>query len=129
MSKRMILIFASILVGVLAVLLLVVVTAGPDADVVATMNGDVQDVEAVVTATGGYPTIEVAEGTPVRINFKVNSQSDLTGCNSKVVIPAYGIEKELRVGDNFVEFTPTSAGTIDYACWMGMIESEINVTR
>ncbi len=130
MNKRIMLIVAGALISVLVILVsAAALTRGTDADAVAIMNGDVQEVEAVVTAQGGYPTIEVTKGIPVRINFKVNLANDLTGCNSKIVIPEYGIEKELQVGDNIVEFTPTDSGTIDYACWMGMIESEINVTR
>lgn len=55
-------------------------------------------------------------------------KSSLNGCNNSIIIPAYGIEKPLAVGDNIIEFTPTESGTIPFSCWMGMIRSSITVT-
>lgn len=44
-----------------------------------------------------------------------------------VIIPQYGIEKELQEGDNIIEFTPKEAGNVPFSCWMGMIRSEIKI--
>ena len=44
-----------------------------------------------------------------------------------LIIPAYGKQQKLELGDNIIEFTPTQAGTITYTCWMGMISSTITV--
>ncbi len=85
----------------------------------------VQNVEINLTARG-YAPITVKKGVPVRWNIKA-AKGTLTGCNNAIQIPTLGIEKELAVGDNIIEFTPTETGTIPYFCWMGMIESEITV--
>ena len=41
----------------------------------------------------------------------------LTGCNNKIELKEFNIEKELVVGDNIIEFTPTKEGTYTYTCW------------
>ena len=51
----------------------------------------------------------------------------LTGCNSKLELKGFNIEKELVVGDNIIEFTPTKEGTYTYTCWMNMIKNNIKV--
>ena len=52
---------------------------------------------------------------------------DINGCNNRIIVPEYNIEKKLEPGDNIIEFTPTESGTIPFSCWMGMIRSEIYV--
>ena len=51
----------------------------------------------------------------------------LTGCNNKIKLKEFNIEKELVVGDNIIEFTPTKEGTYNYTCWMNMIKNNITV--
>ncbi|MDR1967027.1 MAG: sulfite exporter TauE/SafE family protein [Synergistaceae bacterium] len=74
----------------------------------------------------GYPSITVKVGSPVKWNLRA-AQGTINGCNNALVIPAFGIEKRLSVGDNVIEFTPTKAGTYRYSCWMGMIRGRITV--
>ncbi len=84
----------------------------------------------VVTTTlesGSYEPITVQAGIPVRWVIKAE-KSSINGCNNKIIIPAYGIEKALAVGETIIEFTPTESGTIPFSCWMGMIRSSITVT-
>ena len=77
-------------------------------------------------SSGGYESITVKAGIPVRWNLKVPDGA-LTGCNSAIVIPEYGIEKTLQTGDNIIEFTPVEEGTVQFSCWMGMIRAEIKI--
>ena len=51
----------------------------------------------------------------------------LTGCNNKIELKEFNIEKELVVGDNIIEFTPTKEGTYTYTCWRNMIKNNITV--
>lgn len=44
-------------------------------------------------------------------------------------MPALGIRKRLKTGDNILEFTPSSTGTIAFPYWMSMIRSTITVTQ
>jgi sulfite exporter TauE/SafE/copper chaperone CopZ len=92
---------------------------------IAKINGDVQEVEMSIT-NGDYYPIYVQKGIPVKWNIKAK-ESELTGCNNSMTIPEYNISKDLSVGDNYLEFTPTKSGKIVYTCWMGMITSNINV--
>ena len=73
-----------------------------------------------------YDSITVKAGIPVRWNLKV-PEGILTGCNNAIIIPQYGIEKELQEGDNIIEFMPKETGNVPFSCWMGMIRSEIKI--
>lgn len=73
-----------------------------------------------------YEPIQVQSGIPVKWNIVAESSS-INGCNNVLVIPEYGIEKQLQPGDNIIEFTPEEEGTIPFSCWMGMIRSQIIV--
>jgi sulfite exporter TauE/SafE len=76
--------------------------------------------------SGGYEPIQVVSGVPVEWTVIADANS-LSGCNYKMIIPEYGIEKELQPGENIIEFTPDKTGVVPYSCWMGMIKSSITV--
>ena len=91
----------------------------------ATVDNGIQNIETKLSGRG-YPAITVTKGVPVRWNMKAEA-ADINGCNGTLVIPQFNIEKKLVPGDNIIEFTPTTTGSIPYSCWMGMIRSNINV--
>ncbi len=88
----------------------------------ATLIDGVQTLILEVT-TKGYPEFVIQKDIPTKINFHVTKEN-LTGCNNVIRIPEFMIEKQLEVGDNWIEFTPTKSGTFPYSCWMGMITSK-----
>jgi len=92
---------------------------------VATFANGVQTVTTNLSSSR-YEPITVQAGIPVKWTIKA-APGTVNGCNGKMVIPEYNIEKQLKVGDNVIEFTPAKAGTIPYSCWMGMIRSQITV--
>lgn len=73
-----------------------------------------------------YEPITVKAGVPVEWTIVV-PDGKLTGCNSQIIIPEYGLQIPLQEGENVVEFTPMEEGTFPFTCWMGMIRSQINV--
>lgn len=87
----------------------------------------VQEVRSTLT-WGSYPEITVQAGVPVRWIIEASAEN-ITGCNSVMVIPSYGIQHSFVPGENIIEFTPTQTGTISYSCWMGMIYGRINVVE
>ncbi|MBU4440633.1 MAG: hypothetical protein L6276_02125 [Acetobacterium sp.] len=91
----------------------------------ATVRDGVQTV-ATTLDQGIYKPIVVQAGIPVKWTITAKD-GDLSSCNNKMVIRSYGVEKQLAVGENVVEFTPTKSGTIVYSCWMGMVGSTITV--
>ncbi|HYE12427.1 MAG TPA: sulfite exporter TauE/SafE family protein [Patescibacteria group bacterium] len=92
---------------------------------IAKIDGNVQTV-SIDVGSNSYQPIIVQKGIPVK--FIINAEQDnLNGCNNPVVIPQFGIEKELIAGENVIEFLPEETGTIPYSCWMGMIRSNIKV--
>jgi hypothetical protein len=83
----------------------------------------------IVTTTlspGAYEPIRVQAGIPVQWNIQAEAGA-INGCNNKIIIPEYGIEKKLEPGDNIIEFTPEESGIVPFSCWMGMIRSQISV--
>ncbi len=91
----------------------------------AELAGGVQTVTTTLDS-GRYEPLVVQKGIPVRWNLQADS-SDINGCNNRIVIPEYNLEKQLQPGDNIIEFTPDKSGVVRYSCWMGMIRSQITV--
>ena len=56
-------------------------------------------------------------GVPVRMEVDM---STVYGCMRDVRIPAFGVSKYVKEGDNVIEFTPNKAGTFNIACSMNM---------
>lgn len=76
---------------------------------------------------GQYPDISVQTGIPVKWVIDA-PEGSINGCNYKIFIRDYDIEYTFHTGENVIEFTPTKAGTVQYSCWMGMIQGNIYVT-
>lgn len=73
-----------------------------------------------------YEDIIVLKDIPVKMIIHADKKY-LTGCNNKIIINAFQIEKELKIGDNIIEFIPTNTGDYTYTCWMNMIKNNIKV--
>ncbi|MEL7656073.1 MAG: sulfite exporter TauE/SafE family protein [Bacillota bacterium] len=107
-------------------------TAGSEKQIGSSSNGaaaEIVDGVQIVTTkltSGGYEPIVVQAGIPVQWNMQAEA-GDINGCNNRIVIPEYNIEKSLEPGDNIIEFIPEKSGVIPYSCWMGMIRSQISV--
>jgi hypothetical protein len=88
----------------------------------------IEGVQVVTTnlEPGSYEPIVVQAGIPVQWIIQAEA-GDINGCNNRIVIPEYGLEKPLVPGDNMIEFTPDKSGVVAYSCWMGMIRSQIAV--
>lgn len=89
------------------------------------LTDDYQTVEFDLTYSS-YKDIIVQKGKKVRMIINVSNNS-LTGCNNAIRINAFGINVDLHVGVNVIEFTPNKTGTFTYTCWMGMIKNNIVV--
>jgi sulfite exporter TauE/SafE/copper chaperone CopZ len=101
-------------------------TAVPGGAIAANPGPD--GIQDITTPLGrrGYPTLTVKAGAPVRWDLYAE-KGTLNGCNNAIVIPEFGIEKRLQVGENIIEFTPLKEGKYRYSCWMGMIRGTIIV--
>ncbi|MCB9359004.1 hypothetical protein H6503_03685 [Candidatus Woesearchaeota archaeon] len=63
-----------------------------------------------------YPS-QLVKDVPVRMTVDLDS---VYGCMRDIRIPAFGVAKYVKEGDNIIEFTPTQAGTLNIACSMNM---------
>ncbi|MFZ5967092.1 MAG: sulfite exporter TauE/SafE family protein [Bacillota bacterium] len=87
------------------------------------MENGKQVINLTIGARNYTPDAAVVQaGVPVKINLDVQS---INGCNNPIMIPAYGIEKDLTSSDTTIEFTPTKTGPITITCWMGMITTQL----
>ena len=73
-----------------------------------------------------YKDIILQKDVLARLIIHVDKEY-LTGCNNEIIIKDFGIEQELSIGDNVIEFMPNKEGTFIYTCWMNMIKNNINV--
>lgn len=83
--------------------------------------------DVTIAVEGGYDpaTVHVRRGTPVRLTF---DRREASGCSEEVVIPDFGIRRFLPAHEKTaVEFTPTTAGTVEFTCGMGMLRGRIVV--
>lgn len=104
-------------------------SAGNSSKVEALVEPTIKDGIQIVTtslSSGRYEPITVKAGIPVKWTINA-AKGTINGCNNRLIIPAYNLEKKLEVGENVIEFTPDKTGTIPYSCWMGMIRSQITV--
>ena len=87
--------------------------------------GSYQYIYMNVTAGGWQPdTFTLKKGIPVR--WVVDGQQ-ITGCNSEIIVPKYNLDFKIRKGTQTIEFTPTETGTVQWSCWMGMIQGKFIV--
>ena len=91
---------------------------------IATIEDGIQTAKITADYSGYSPTpLYIQKNIPTKL---IIEGKQLTGCNNTIVIPSLNIEKELKEGENIIEFTPGNTD-IDYSCWMGMISGNIKV--
>jgi len=97
----------------------------PAAAASQTAGNDIQYIKSTMTS-GGYPSITVKAGSPVEWTIHANKGS-INGCNNVMELTDFGLEVQLKEGDNLIRFTPDKIGKIQYSCWMGMTYGLITV--
>jgi len=94
------------------------------------INGNVneyQNVHMELSNRGYEPNVlYVKAEIPVRWIIDVKQMS---GCMDAIIMPDYGIEKDLEYGENIIEFTPREIGEIKFSCWMQMVWGKFVVTK
>jgi RND family efflux transporter MFP subunit len=85
-----------------------------------------QTAKIAVTKDGFEPsTVTLRAGTPARLTFV--RTTDQT-CATEVAVPSLKITRPLPLNTPVdVEFTPAKAGTVDFACGMGMFKGAVVV--
>ncbi|MDD3452799.1 MAG: sulfite exporter TauE/SafE family protein [Bacilli bacterium] len=89
------------------------------------IKDEYQQIEFDLSYTG-YKDIVVQKGIEVKMIINA-SRRMLTGCNNNINIDEFKLNKNLKIGDNVITFTPKKTGTFTYTCWMGMLKSKIIV--
>ena len=86
---------------------------------IPTMNNGYQEIRMEVNRYGWEPDkFILKKGVPVKW---IIDGKEITGCNNAIQVPKYGLEFDIKKGEQVIEFTPTESGTIRWSCWMGMI--------
>lgn len=87
--------------------------------------GSEQVVKMDVLSSGYSPSaFTIKKGMPVR--WEINAV-DISGCTNAIVSRQLGISKRLQPGLNVITFTPSQAGTVSFACAMGMVRGTFTV--
>jgi len=87
------------------------------------------DATKITVSANGYEpsSIPVKKGQPVKLAFY---RADSNNCGGEVVFSKQNIKKKLTVGETvLVEFTPTDAGEIGFACGMDMMRGKLVVSE
>jgi plastocyanin domain-containing protein len=80
-------------------------------------SGEVQKIVLSYKNYNYFPnTITVKVDQPVRIYL----DGSIKGCYRSFTIKDFGIAKNLKTPEDYVEFTPNKKGTYKFACSMGM---------
>ncbi len=88
---------------------------------------DAQIIEMEANRLGYRPSrFTLIKGVPVK--WVINA-TEITSCNNRIVVPALGLEVDLRPGVQTIRFTPTQSGVMPWSCWMGMIRGEFDVVE
>lgn len=84
-----------------------------------------QEIEIVVDR-GYHPQHpQVVAGAPVRLTFH---RRESGGCSREVVVPAFGIRKELPQGVPVtIRLPPLAAGRLEFSCGMDMMRGALVV--
>ena len=91
------------------------------------VEGEYQTVKMDLTYRGYVPNVlYVKKGVPVKWIINVKQMS---GCTSQILVEEFGIRKNLKQGENIIEFIPTEAGEIPFSCGMKMVWGKFIVTE
>lgn len=90
-----------------------------------TTSGEVQEVRMTQNSYGYSPNQFVVEKGK-RVKWIITSTNNFS-CASSLVMPSYGISRDLQKGENIIEFTPTKTGEISFSCSMGMYRGKFIV--
>ena len=84
-----------------------------------------QEIRMEVDRYGWNPdTFVLQKDVPVK--WIIDGQ-ELNGCNNAIQVPEYGLEFDIKPGEQIIEFTPTKSGDVRWSCWMGMIPGQFIV--
>ena len=75
-----------------------------------------------------YPSIIVQRDIPVEFTLSAAPDS-IDECNEWILLPDYGIERRLALGDNVLRFTPEEAGVFQIVCGLGRMKSSVTVVE
>ncbi len=90
-------------------------------------EGDTQIIRMTQDSRGYTPnSFTIVKGVPVK--WIVNS-TDVNTCASSIVSSQIGVRMNLHPGENIIEFTPKTTGTINFSCMMGMYRGSFTVVN
>jgi plastocyanin domain-containing protein len=113
-------------IGILLAAFLVAGCAGQKKADTGAESGASEPIALSVTTNGFEPNqVRVKAGQPVTL--AVTRKTDQT-CATELVLKEYGINQKLPLNETVtIQFTPTQAGQLTYACGMNMFKGTIVV--
>ncbi len=74
----------------------------------------------------GYSPTQFVVKKDIPVKWVIDSE-ELNSCAASIAVPALGISKPLKLGENVIEFVPEKVGKIKFTCMMGMFPGEFIV--
>jgi uncharacterized protein len=94
-------------------------SAGEVSNSLPIMKDGYQEIRMDVTRSGWEPDKFILK-KDIPVKWIIDGK-EITGCNNAIQVPKYGLEFNIKQGEQTIEFTPTETGTVRWSCWMGMI--------
>ncbi len=89
------------------------------------VEGGVRIIRMTESGRGYSPNrFTILKDQPVRWIIQADAPYS---CASALVVPSLRIQKQLKAGENIIEFTPTKVGNIPFSCSMGMYVGNFRV--
>jgi plastocyanin domain-containing protein/sulfite exporter TauE/SafE/copper chaperone CopZ len=98
--------------------------AAPTAASKASLENGVQVIRMTADGAGYTPNgLYIQKNMPVK--WIIDGKS-LNSCNGQILVPSLNIQRDLKPGENIIEFTPKDKD-INFSCGMGMIRGVFKV--
>ncbi|PJA87185.1 MAG: heavy metal transport/detoxification protein, partial [Candidatus Moranbacteria bacterium CG_4_9_14_3_um_filter_42_9] len=76
--------------------------------------------------SGGYSPNKFTIKKDIPVRWVIDATAPYS-CASSLMIPKLNIQKNLKSGENIIEFTPKETGRLVFSCSMGMYTGVFNV--
>jgi len=100
-------------------------SSGAAVDPNVTLENGVQVVK-MKELSGGYSPNKFTIKKDIPVKWVIDATAPYS-CASSLMIPSLNIRKNLKAGENIIEFTPSKTGKLVFSCSMGMYTGAFNV--
>lgn len=100
----------------------------PLSSATGTGSAEVQRFTMTVTREQGFDPNSFTAKKDILVELVVDVRTNIGGCMSTMISSDYGIAQQLKMGKNYIHFTPTKVGVVRLTCPMGIRMGQFTIT-